>query len=141
MIHYEIPNDPETFVHRSGRTGRAGKDGTAILMYSDKQIRTMKNIENDVGCKFERIGAPHMDDVLQASSQAATAVIRRVDPEVAKIFLPTAEALLAKQGISALAAALAHLSGFSQLPAPRSLITHEEVLLLYPPVLHCWSVS
>lgn len=127
VIHYEIPNDPETFVHRSGRTGRAGKDGTAILMYSDNQVRTMRLIERDVGCKFERIGAPHLDDVLRASGETATQVIQRVHPEVAQIFMPTAEALLEEQGVHALAAALAHLAGFTQLPASRSLLTHEEV--------------
>ncbi|KAG0615496.1 hypothetical protein M758_5G046000 [Ceratodon purpureus] len=129
VVHYEIPNDPETFVHRSGRTGRAGKDGTAILMYSENQRRTMRNIEVDVGCKFERIGAPQMEEVLHASSSAAKAVIQRVHPEVSKVFLSTAESLLEKEGPAAFAAALAHLSGFSQLPAPRSLITHEEGLM------------
>ncbi|KAG0569832.1 hypothetical protein KC19_6G118900 [Ceratodon purpureus] len=128
VIHYEIPNDPETFVHRSGRTGRAGKEGTAILMYSDRQTRTMRLIERDVGCKFTRIGAPRVEDVLKASSESATAVIKRVHPEVAEVFMSTAEELLNEQGPTAFAAALAHLAGFTQLPASRSLITHEEGL-------------
>ncbi|KAK9131497.1 hypothetical protein Sjap_011984 [Stephania japonica] len=33
VIHYELPNDPKTCVHRSGRTGRASKEGSAILMF------------------------------------------------------------------------------------------------------------
>lgn len=129
VVHYEIPNDPETFVHRSGRTGRAGKDGTAILMFSENQKRTMRNIEMDVGCKFTLMSPPQMEEVLQASSKAAKAVIQRVNPDVANVFLSTAEKLLEKEGPGAFAAALAHLSGFSQLPAPRSLITHEEGLI------------
>jgi ATP-dependent RNA helicase DDX21 len=128
VIHYEIPNDPETFVHRSGRTGRAGKEGTAILMFTDSQLRTMRLIERDIGCKFERIGAPHMDDVLRASGEQATQLIKRVHPELTDVFMQTAETLLADQGPSALAAALAHLSGFTQPPASRSLLTHEEVI-------------
>ncbi|KAH9546848.1 hypothetical protein CY35_11G003000 [Sphagnum magellanicum] len=126
VIHYEIPNDPETFVHRSGRTGRAGKEGTAILMFTDRQLRTMRLIERDVGCKFERVGPPNAEDVMHASSEQATEVIRRVHPQLTEVFMPTAELLLAQQGPSALAAALAHLSGFSQPPSARSLITHEE---------------
>ena len=78
VIHYEIPNDPETFVHRSGRTARAGKTGTAILMYTESQIRTLKRIERDVNSKFERISAPHVDDVLLASTQQAMASIEQV---------------------------------------------------------------
>jgi ATP-dependent RNA helicase DDX21 len=128
VIHYEIPNDPETFVHRSGRTGRAGKEGTAILMYSDRQVRTMRLIERDVGCKFTRIGPPRVEDVLKASSESATAAIKRVHPDVAEVFLPTAQALLEEDGTAAFAAALAHLAGFTQLPTSRSLITHEEGL-------------
>ncbi|XP_024362565.1 DEAD-box ATP-dependent RNA helicase 3B, chloroplastic [Physcomitrium patens] len=126
VIHYEIPNDPETFVHRSGRTGRAGKDGTAILMYSDRQTRTMRLIERDVGCKFTKISAPRVEDVLKASTESATDVIKRVHPEVAEVFMPTAEELLKEQGPHAFAAALAHLAGFTQLPTSRSLLTHEE---------------
>jgi hypothetical protein len=98
-------------------------------MYSENQRRTMRTIEADVGCKFERIAAPQMEEVLHASTAAAKAVIQRVNPEVSKVFLSTAERLLEKEGPAAFAAALAHMSGFSQLPAPRSLITHEEVMI------------
>lgn len=52
VVHYEIPNSSENFVHRSGRTGRAGKKGSAILIYSDHQYRDVKGIEREVGCRF-----------------------------------------------------------------------------------------
>lgn len=52
VVHYEIPNSSENFVHRSGRTGRAGKKGSAILIYSDHQYRDIKGIEREVGCRF-----------------------------------------------------------------------------------------
>ncbi|CAA0837076.1 DEAD-box ATP-dependent RNA helicase 53 [Striga hermonthica] len=55
VIHYEIPNTPETFVHRSGRTGRAGKKGTAILMYTAHERRDVQTIERDVGCQFNEL--------------------------------------------------------------------------------------
>ncbi|CAM8979712.1 unnamed protein product [Rhodiola kirilowii] len=60
VIHYELPNDAETFVHRSGRTGRAGNEGTVILMFTGAQRRTIKSLERDVGCKFEYIDSPSM---------------------------------------------------------------------------------
>ncbi|XP_039025554.1 DEAD-box ATP-dependent RNA helicase 3, chloroplastic-like isoform X1 [Hibiscus syriacus] len=62
VIHYELPNNAETFVHRSGRTGRAGKEGSAILMYTNSQRRTVKTLERDVGCKFEFISSPAIED-------------------------------------------------------------------------------
>ncbi|KAK6142598.1 hypothetical protein DH2020_022946 [Rehmannia glutinosa] len=55
VIHYELPNSSEIFVHRSGRTGRAGKKGSAILMYSTHQYREIKSIEREVGCRFTEL--------------------------------------------------------------------------------------
>lgn len=55
VIHYELPNTSEIFVHRSGRTGRAGKKGSAILIYTEQQTRALRGIEQDVGCKFKEL--------------------------------------------------------------------------------------
>ncbi|MCL7047233.1 hypothetical protein MKW94_026957 [Papaver nudicaule] len=55
VIHFEIPNTSEIFVHRSGRTGRAGKKGTAILMYTKAQRRAVTTIERDLGCRFKEL--------------------------------------------------------------------------------------
>nr|GMD82086.1 DEAD-box ATP-dependent RNA helicase 53-like [Ipomoea batatas] len=52
VVHYELPNSSEIFVHRSGRTGRAGKKGSAILIYSAQQLRDVRGIEREVGCRF-----------------------------------------------------------------------------------------
>ncbi|PAN21859.1 hypothetical protein PAHAL_3G495000 [Panicum hallii] len=55
VIHFELPNSSEIFVHRSGRTGRAGKKGTAIVMYNYRQSREVQGIERDVGSKFKEL--------------------------------------------------------------------------------------
>ncbi|XP_058100353.1 DEAD-box ATP-dependent RNA helicase 53, mitochondrial-like [Magnolia sinica] len=55
VIHYELPNSSEIFVHRSGRTGRAGKKGSAILIHTEQQTRAVRVIEQDVGCKFKEL--------------------------------------------------------------------------------------
>ncbi|XP_058738438.1 DEAD-box ATP-dependent RNA helicase 3, chloroplastic-like isoform X1 [Vicia villosa] len=126
IIHYELPNDPETFVHRSGRTGRAGKLGSAILMYTGNQRRTVRSLERDVGCKFEFVNAPSMEDVLEASADQVVVTLNGVHPESIAFFTPTAQKLIEEKGTDALAAALAQLSGFSKPPSSRSLITHEQ---------------
>ncbi|KAL4202295.1 hypothetical protein AMTRI_Chr02g262990 [Amborella trichopoda] len=126
IIHYELPNDPETFVHRSGRTGRAGKEGTAILMFTGSQRRTIKSLERDVGCSFEFISPPQMEEVLESSAEQVVATLKGVHPESIQFFLPAAQRMIEEQGTDALAAALAHLSGFSQPPSSRSLVTHEQ---------------
>lgn len=127
IIHYELPNDPETFVHRSGRTGRAGKAGTAILMFTSSQKRTVMSLERDVGCKFEFISPPSIEEVLESSAEHVIATLRGVHPESTKYFLGAAEKLTEELGPHALASALAHLSGFSQPPSSRSLISYEQV--------------
>lgn len=126
IIHYEFPNDPETFVHRSGRTGRAGKEGIAILMYPSNEKRKVRFLEHEVGCRFEYISPPQQEDVLESSAQHVAKALGAVHPELIEIFLPTANKLMEEKGTNALAAALARLSGFSQPPSSRSLITHEE---------------
>lgn len=126
VIHYEFPNDPETFVHRSGRTGRAGKEGIAILMYPSNEKRKLRFLEREVGCRFEYIGPPQQEDVLESSAQHVAKALGGVHPELIEIFLPTASKLMEEKGANALAAALARLSGFSKPPSSRSLITHEE---------------
>ncbi|KAF7126607.1 hypothetical protein RHSIM_Rhsim11G0111300 [Rhododendron simsii] len=126
VIHYELPNDPETFVHRSGRTGRAGKDGTVILMFTSSQRRTIKTLERDVGCKFEFISPPSVEGVLEASAEQVVATLNGVHPESVEFFTPTAQKLIDEKGTGALAAAIAQLSGFAQPPSSRSLITHEK---------------
>ncbi|XP_019096857.1 PREDICTED: DEAD-box ATP-dependent RNA helicase 9-like isoform X2 [Camelina sativa] len=55
VIHYELPNNTETFVHRTGRTGRAGKKGSAILIHGQEQSRAVKMIEKEVGSKFNEL--------------------------------------------------------------------------------------
>ena len=45
VINYEIPNIPETYVHRIGRTGRAGRTGQSILFVEPKQARFLSMIE------------------------------------------------------------------------------------------------
>lgn len=135
IIHYELPNDPETFVHRSGRTGRAGKEGSAILMFTGSQRRTVKSLERDVGCRFEFISPPQIEEVLESSAEQVVATLQGVHPESIQFFLPTAQKLIEEQGMDALAAALAHLSGFSQPPSSRSLISHEQVDIITVAIL------
>ena len=48
VINYDIPEDPEVYVHRIGRTGRAGKEGIAITFITSKEVHLLKKI-NEFG--------------------------------------------------------------------------------------------
>ncbi|NPA61025.1 MAG: DEAD/DEAH box helicase [Epsilonproteobacteria bacterium] len=52
VFNYHIPFDSESYVHRIGRTGRAGKKGEAITLVTPDELRTIKKIEKDVGTKL-----------------------------------------------------------------------------------------
>ena len=54
VINYGLPEDIETYTHRSGRTGRAGKTGTSIAIIHVKEKRRMRDIERIIGKKFEK---------------------------------------------------------------------------------------
>ncbi|MDT1893491.1 ATP-dependent RNA helicase RhlE, partial [Acinetobacter baumannii] len=45
VVNYDLPNVPEDYVHRIGRTGRAGASGDALSVYSDKDERLLADIE------------------------------------------------------------------------------------------------
>lgn len=51
VINYELPNVPETYVHRIGRTGRAGSEGTAISFCDMEEVTDLKNIQKLIGFK------------------------------------------------------------------------------------------
>ncbi|KAK8941296.1 DEAD-box ATP-dependent RNA helicase 53 [Platanthera zijinensis] len=69
VIHFELPNTPEIFVHRSGRTGRAGNKGTTVLMFTEGQRRTVRGIERDIGCKFEELQGISGEGGMRSSKQ------------------------------------------------------------------------
>jgi ATP-dependent RNA helicase RhlE len=49
VVNYELPNVPETYVHRIGRTGRAGQDGTAVSFCDTEEKNDLKNIQKLIG--------------------------------------------------------------------------------------------
>jgi ATP-independent RNA helicase DbpA len=54
VINYELPRDPEVYVHRIGRTGRAGEQGLALSLVTAQEQRRVQAIENTMGTAFVR---------------------------------------------------------------------------------------
>ena len=69
VIQVEPPKDTETYIHRAGRTARAGKAGTCITFWTMKQKWEIQSIENKAGFKFTKIGIPQPEDVIRATSR------------------------------------------------------------------------
>lgn len=65
VINYDIPYDTEAYVHRIGRTGRAGRQGTAILFVTPREVRMLKTIERATRQKIEPLSLPTRHDVTE----------------------------------------------------------------------------
>ncbi|NCD13219.1 MAG: DEAD/DEAH box helicase [Epsilonproteobacteria bacterium] len=63
VFNYHMPFDPESYVHRIGRTGRAGKKGTAITLVTPIEFHSMQRIGKKVGSKMEHRIVPSLRDV------------------------------------------------------------------------------
>ena len=58
VINYSLPDDPEVYIHRSGRTARAGKSGISIAISNESERRKIKAIEKKGGIKFVNKDVP-----------------------------------------------------------------------------------
>ncbi len=58
VINYQLPDEIETYTHRSGRTGRAGKSGISMVIVSKSEVRKIKSIEKIIQQKFVKKDVP-----------------------------------------------------------------------------------
>lgn len=63
VLNYDIPHDPESYVHRIGRTGRAGRSGTALLFVTPRERHLLNAIERVTRQKLVESQLPSVDDV------------------------------------------------------------------------------
>uniref|UniRef100_A0A673JB09 RNA helicase n=1 Tax=Sinocyclocheilus rhinocerous TaxID=307959 RepID=A0A673JB09_9TELE len=125
VIQCSPPNDVESYIHRSGRTGRAGRTGICICFYQRKEESQLKFVEQKAGITFKRVGVPTANDIIQSSSKDAVRFLDSVPAVAVGYFREAARELIEQRGAEeALAAALAHISGATSLEQ-RSLISSD----------------
>ncbi|KAK6145649.1 hypothetical protein DH2020_022469 [Rehmannia glutinosa] len=127
IIQCEPPRDVEAYIHRSGRTGRAGKSGIAVMLY-DPRKSNFSRIERESGVKFEHISAPQPADIAKAAGAEAAGKINEISDGVIPVFRAAAEELLNSSDLSPtdlLAKALARAAGYTEIKT-RSLLTSME---------------
>ena len=130
VIQIEPPKETETYIHRSGRTARAGASGVRITFYTPKTKMLVEQIESQAGINFKRVGVPQADDVIQASAMDICKNLDKVHDDILPIFRATAQALIKQKGgdaENALCTALAYISGhYKAALNSRSLITGQD---------------
>jgi ATP-dependent RNA helicase DeaD len=71
VINYDVPNDKDNYVHRIGRTGRAGNDGRAITLVTGDDIITLYEIEEHIGALIAEAELPSEEEFNKAKADAS----------------------------------------------------------------------
>jgi ATP-dependent RNA helicase DDX21 len=131
VINCEPPKDSDTYVHRSGRTGRAGQRGLCVTFYKSNQEGAIKLIEKQTGTILKRISAPQPADLMKAISNETKKALESVSESIIPHFEETARELIDTYGpLKSLASALAVISGYTELKN-RSLLNAAEGFITY----------
>jgi ATP-dependent RNA helicase DDX21 len=129
VIQLSPPRDTDTYVHRSGRTGRAGQKGISVVLFQQNQARDVVRMEKSLGhgFKFELLGPPSTEAALNAAAKTSAVACRSVADETAEHFKDAAKSLLASTDDPAdiVARCLAAIARRTVQVESRSLLTGE----------------
>ena len=127
---YELPDDPELYIHRAGRTGRAGAGGVAITLFTILEKRELTRVSAAYKIKFEEQDMPSDEDVANTVSQRLTALLEaqlrgrdKLKSERMQRFLPYAKELAeSEEGLQLIAMVLddTYHEEVHQGPAPQT---------------------
>ena len=113
VIQYEPPEDPEGYIHRAGRTGRAGATGVAISLVSEAETLILDGIAKRYGIKFQKKPLPGNADVQAVVAERVTTLLEarlrdrdQLKTERSQRFVPLARSLAENEDESALIALL-----------------------------------
>ncbi len=76
VVNYDVPSDPDAYVHRIGRTGRAGREGVAITLVEPREHRLLRNIESATKSKLEIARLPTVADLRERRLELLRANLR-----------------------------------------------------------------
>jgi ATP-dependent RNA helicase DeaD len=124
VFNYDLPYDPEDYVHRIGRTGRAGKSGKAISLVPYRELFQIRNIERFANVRIQRGKVPTADEVAEARENVFTDKLRALLASGEYQKQDHLVERLTEEGFASndIASALIHLlqSGEAAKPAPKT---------------------
>jgi ATP-dependent RNA helicase DeaD len=78
VINYSLPQDPESYVHRIGRTGRAGKEGNAVTFITPAEYRKLQFIRREAKTDIRKANLPRVKDVIRAKKSRIKADLKDI---------------------------------------------------------------
>ena len=103
VFHFDVPQDPEYYVHRSGRTARAGKAGVSISLMTATDAPSLRGIARRYSIPLEELPVPTEEDLAARVSERLTAILEdemrsrsRLERERQARFVPVVERLVAE---------------------------------------------
>jgi|TARA_B110000285_G_scaffold233403_1_gene307129 ATP-dependent RNA helicase DDX21 len=90
VIQMEPPKDTESYIHRSGRTARAGKSGVCITFFNPRNQEFLDKVEQMAGIKMTRVPIPSQQDMLKAKTKDVLTKFKDVEEDVLPNFKETA---------------------------------------------------
>ena len=76
VVNYDVPSNPDAYVHRIGRTGRAGREGVAITLVEPREHRLLRNIESATHSRLEIANLPTVADLRERRTEILRANLR-----------------------------------------------------------------
>jgi len=78
VYNFDVPQDPESYVHRIGRTGRAGKTGMAMTFITPRELGILENIEKTTKRKMDKMRPPTLDEALEGQQNMTIEKMRSI---------------------------------------------------------------
>jgi superfamily II DNA/RNA helicase len=107
VYNFDIPQDPESYVHRIGRTGRAGKTGVAMTFITPREKSYLAVVEKTTKRKMDRMKAPTLDEALEGQQRAVVdKILQTIESNNLQYYKAAAEELLEANDASTVVAAV-----------------------------------
>ena len=132
IVQLEPPKEIDTYIHRSGRTGRAGKSGVCLTFYTRQQLPLLERIERLTKIKLKKTGPPQPGDIVKSSARDIVISLKTVEDGVLQYFNEIAAEMIEEEGAEkALSKALAFISGNTKKISQRSILCSIEGYITY----------
>ena len=110
VYNFDIPQDPESYVHRIGRTGRAGKEGVAMTFITPREKSYLHVVEKTTRKKMERMEPPTLDEALEGQQKAAMEkIIQTIETNNLQYYKQAANEMLENHDATSIVAAVLKL--------------------------------